>query len=134
MSIFGSSFGVLAGDANNTSSSGGGSLFKSITSGLSNLATAVSAGVGSWAAIKSRKQDIALQQAQVQAEIARINAQKNIAISNAQQQAAAQQAAAQSVGFTPSRGAAPGFLSSIPPWMLIAGVVGGLFIMRGVVK
>jgi len=109
-----------------------GSVFDAIGKNIGKFGTAIAGGVGAWASIKARKQDIALQQAQVRAQIASIKAQNNTAIANQQAQ---QAAAVNATSFSPSVVPASGFhLSSIPAWMLVAGALGAFFMMRGAVK
>ncbi len=110
-----------------------GNIFDAIGNNIGKIGTAIAGGVGAWASIKSRKQSIALQQAQIQAEIAKINAQKNISIAVSRAQAANQAIHVSTmpiVGQSPTRFS----FSSIPPWMLVAGALGALFMMRGAVK
>ncbi len=109
--------------------------FSSIGNNIDKIGVATASAVGAWAGIKAKKQDIALQQAQVKAEIARINAQNNASVAASQAQAAQVRSAQTSVMFpVSSTQAHGGFLSGIPSWMLVAGAVGGFFLIRGAVR
>jgi len=108
---------------NGVSSGGNSSVFDSIFGGIAKIGTAAAAGLGAWAGIKQRKFDMQLQQAQVNAEIARINADKSAALNAAQPLPAS--------ALTPSKS---GLLASIPQWMLAAGAIAAFFAIRGAVK
>ena len=120
---------MVAAAANNIGGGSGGSggFFSDLFGGLSGLATAASTAFGTWTDIRTKKQALQLQQAQVNAEIAKLKAQARLA------QQAASAPAPQPVAAV---SAAPrgGFsLGSIPPWLLVAGAAAAFFALRGAV-
>ena len=104
------------------------SIFDSITNNIGKIATAGAAAFGTWSSIRTKKQALQLQQAQVNAEIAKLKAQARLA----QQAASAPAPAPQPVAAASAPRA--GFsLGSIPPWMLVAGAAAAFFALRGAV-